>query len=743
MIRVASRQRLFSWDHFDASAQQEHNHDDDDNFYGMTSSDHHHQQQHQDEEGSTTAIHVSNSLDDDLSDYRTCISMSRPTSMIFHPSYSFGLGMDHIVSQDEGEEIMEHGPLLLEEYQGSTKTVFDMQQEHLVPKSIKTTQQHATAKKTTTLATKTSLLNLNQDVQYSIMSYLNLNELKALTLTCRYLNQLLLHDKNNNTKNEISSNIHSSSRNAIWWKLIQRTWPSLPLKEKEQSADAVHDEESPSLYPPEAVNFVIQEETPCLSNQLTASNSATITENTIRINYAAILSQAALLPPPTSIDDFFFKPTTITEIETVRVLNEEAMIIRRRHRSRRKKIIYRMYDLNVKLDDLKPFLRSNLGNHFCNQGGEEAGVFDNGNERENCDIEVVQYVGKVGVGDRSVRSNQPFPRPLKSLPTFKRGSSAVSSSLTFNQNEIEESSNGSYFNLSSRGRKRSLPHNERSTILSSSSQTAEENNTFASPMNFLDRLRSCSKNGSIASAVIEKQAHHSRLLFRAISSPCKTSYPFVSPTITNSKQCCDPYMNHDLKFRRVMEIDLTPRSIAYFEVSILPRDKSQEVDINNDSNEDDISRPNTVNFMNHFQQVVNNDNESESSTSCVAVGISTKDYKPSVRMPGWDPHSFAYHSDDGGIFHSKGEMIRVYGPRYDVGDTVGCGVNYQNGGIFFTLNGDFLGYAWCDEKVVSECKEDLYPTVGVDSSNPLALNFGNKRPFIWDFPKFLANWTSP
>ena len=108
-------------------------------------------------------------------------------------------------------------------------------------------------------------------------------------------------------------------------------------------------------------------------------------------------------------------------------------------------------------------------------------------------------------------------------------------------------------------------------------------------------------------------------------------------------------------------------------------------------------------------------------------------------MPGWDASSYGYHGDDGGLFHSHGEMLRVYGPKFNVGDTVGCGVNYMNGGIFFTLNGDFLGYAWLNEQIVTEGREELYPTVGVDSKDFIACNFGNESPFVFNFARFVSS----
>jgi len=99
-------------------------------------------------------------------------------------------------------------------------------------------------------------------------------------------------------------------------------------------------------------------------------------------------------------------------------------------------------------------------------------------------------------------------------------------------------------------------------------------------------------------------------------------------------------------------------------------------------------------------------------------------------MPGWDSCSFGYHGDDGGIFHEFGGMVRQYGPQFGRGDTVGCGVDYAMQGIFFTLNGKFLGYAWT-KLSINLLKKELYPVVGVDTNDLIHCNYG-AEPFMFD-----------
>jgi hypothetical protein len=58
-------------------------------------------------------------------------------------------------------------------------------------------------------------------------------------------------------------------------------------------------------------------------------------------------------------------------------------------------------------------------------------------------------------------------------------------------------------------------------------------------------------------------------------------------------------------------------------------------------------------------------------------------------MLGFPEGSWAYHSDDGNIFYTgSGDS---YGPPFEAGDTVGCGVDVESGYVFFTKEGAFLG----------------------------------------------------
>uniref|UniRef100_A0A7S1GNI7 B30.2/SPRY domain-containing protein n=1 Tax=Cyclophora tenuis TaxID=216820 RepID=A0A7S1GNI7_CYCTE len=175
--------------------------------------------------------------------------------------------------------------------------------------------------------------------------------------------------------------------------------------------------------------------------------------------------------------------------------------------------------------------------------------------------------------------------------------------------------------------------------------------------------------------------------------------PFVSPFVTN-----------DVDDDKV--VDVSPRLVSYFEITIL---------------EDTPAFPNQPVVTPMDPQVAD----------CVAIGVSTQEFSCQSRMPGWDSRSYGYHGDDGGIFHASGEMKRRFGPAFGKGDTVGCGVDHRNAGIFFCLNGKFLGYAWTGlESFVA--RQELYPTIGVDTNHPIDANFGTRK-FAFDLSSFISN----
>jgi len=171
--------------------------------------------------------------------------------------------------------------------------------------------------------------------------------------------------------------------------------------------------------------------------------------------------------------------------------------------------------------------------------------------------------------------------------------------------------------------------------------------------------------------------------------------PFVAPSVQSNGS-----------------MDVTPRMVAYYEVDISERKPKEAAD----DEEEPTPLPN-------------------SASECVAVGIATESFHIHSRMPGWDSLSFGYHGDDGGTFHASGGMQEHFGPKFGAGDTVGCGIDYVAQGIFFTLNGEFLGYGWKNIPV-EFLHNDLYPVVGIDTNLPISLNFGTHRPFKYDLSEF-------
>jgi len=255
--------------------------------------------------------------------------------------------------------------------------------------------------------------------------------------------------------------------------------------------------------------------------------------------------------------------------------------------------------------------------------------------------------------------------------------------------------------------------------------------------------------------------------------------PFVIPTVVSNTR--------DGEGKGSTAVDITPRLVTYFEVTIIDKEGQKDASRNaamshqahRNQNGGMIAPPprrrahqmqqDFRNYLRiphlaartlHFPAPLDvaaeyqpqphpqdrgadqRNNENQQSHECVAIGLSTKSFSPDDRMPGWDDESFGYHGDDGGIFHGQGETVRRFGPSFGKGDTVGCGLEYSTRKLFFVKNGKFLGYAF-DGKALDRDMVDrgLYPTVGVDTECPIFVNFGEK-PFRFDLKGFAAYGTA-
>ncbi|PIC54679.1 hypothetical protein B9Z55_003833 [Caenorhabditis nigoni] len=121
----------------------------------------------------------------------------------------------------------------------------------------------------------------------------------------------------------------------------------------------------------------------------------------------------------------------------------------------------------------------------------------------------------------------------------------------------------------------------------------------------------------------------------------------------------------------------------------------------------------------------------EGKNGCMGVGLS-KANGDLTRMPGWDPHCYGYHGDDGNFFNACGHG-KSYGPRFGKHDVIGCGIDTNLNIVFFTKDGQLLGIA--HEGKPGEM-ENLYPTVGLRTpGEKLYANFG-QYPFKFDLDDY-------
>ncbi|KAF6266424.1 hypothetical protein COO60DRAFT_452801 [Scenedesmus sp. NREL 46B-D3] len=109
----------------------------------------------------------------------------------------------------------------------------------------------------------------------------------------------------------------------------------------------------------------------------------------------------------------------------------------------------------------------------------------------------------------------------------------------------------------------------------------------------------------------------------------------------------------------------------------------------------------------------------------IGVGFCSEDVNL-ARLPGWEPHSYGYHGDDGHAFHGSGSG-RAFGPPFGTGDVVGALLDRGQHTISYFKNGEPVGTAFYGVH-----EQQLYPCVGMRTANEeIRANFGCS-PFAVD-----------
>ena len=330
-------------------------------------------------------------------------------------------------------------------------------------------------------------------------------------------------------------------------------------------------------------------------------------------------------------------------------------------------------------------------------------VGDNDNNLTNSSCEstctLIQFSGQVGTGNRSIRSDLPFPSNNSEVPSRRRGREWFTtqrrkmSCCTNRKADVSLRCTSSFLS------RRKYMTSSITTLLPD--DKCQHCHSTYGPFSMDENMRT--NIGSATEMICTRDTHSKTIIQRLSRIFCNAStanksfIPFIIPTVISesSRDDCNQYVD--------LLVDVTPRYIAYFEVTIV---KQVQYTI-------ESGRP---------QQAPINE--------CVAIGLSTQSFQQKYSMPGWDTESIGYHSDDGGIFHGKGVAARHGQPTFGPGDTVGCGVEYRSKRIFFTKNAKFLGYEF--GRLRRDFVENgLYPTVGIDTNCPIFVNFG-EHPFTFN-----------
>lgn len=71
-----------------------------------------------------------------------------------------------------------------------------------------------------------------------------------------------------------------------------------------------------------------------------------------------------------------------------------------------------------------------------------------------------------------------------------------------------------------------------------------------------------------------------------------------------------------------------------------------------------------------------------------AVGFCEEDARLNLAV-GWDEGAWGWHGDDGDVFN--GNNYSTFSKPYDQGNTIGCGVDFDDKSAFFTKDGNIIG----------------------------------------------------
>ncbi|CAG8486459.1 9800_t:CDS:2 [Cetraspora pellucida] len=140
----------------------------------------------------------------------------------------------------------------------------------------------------------------------------------------------------------------------------------------------------------------------------------------------------------------------------------------------------------------------------------------------------------------------------------------------------------------------------------------------------------------------------------------------------------------------------------------------------------------------YFELTVLNSGES----GCIGIGYCKTDVDLNI-LPGWVYGTIGYHGDNGRLYRERGTG-EFFGPCYNAGDTVGCGINFLNMEIFFTKNGIHIGkepsfyfetFSY-DDLINYRILGEMYPMSGMATKGEcIVANFGTK-PFMFDIDNY-------